>query len=122
MTEAAAPPPRVDLSTYEKVLTKNVGVPNAYDIDVYESRGGYAGLKKAIASYKPADLIELVKSSGLRGRGGGGLCPGPDGGIVPPGAAQEDPERHWAGSEAPHLPPLAPPEPPPHPPHARAII
>src|SRR5437016_3301942 len=83
MTEAAAPPPRVDLSTYEKILPKNVGVPGAYDIDVYESRGGYAGLKKAIASYKPADLIELVKSSGLRGRGGAGFATGLKWSFVP---------------------------------------
>jgi NADH-quinone oxidoreductase subunit F len=88
MSEATAPPPRVDLSTYEKVLTRNVGVPRAYDIDVYESRGGYAGLKKAIASYKPADLIELVKSSGLRGRGGAGFATGLKWSFVPQGPMQ----------------------------------
>src|SRR5262245_65609621 len=90
MTEAAAPP-RVDLSQFEKVLTRNVGVPNAYNVDVYESRGGYAGLKKALADYKPADLIELVKSSGLRGRGGAGVATGLEWGFVAQGPVQKFP-------------------------------
>src|SRR3989442_11862215 len=105
MTEAAAPPPRVDLSTYEKVLTKNVGVPRAYDIDVYESRGGYAGLKKAIASYKPADLIELVKRSGLRGRGGGGVPARLQWGFLPPRATEKYTVAHHQQGGARHLPP-----------------
>jgi NADH-quinone oxidoreductase subunit F len=67
---------------YERVVTKNVGVPRAWDIDVYESRGGYSGLKKAFTQ-KPADLIELVKASGLRGRGGAGFATGLKWSFVP---------------------------------------
>ncbi len=80
MTETAVKQPTA--KGYEKVLTRNVGVPRAYDIDVYESRGGYAGLKKAL-QMKPAELVDLVKNSGLRGRGGAGFATGLKWSFVP---------------------------------------
>ncbi len=42
---------------------------NLHQIDVYESHGGYAALRKALQA-KPEDIIEEVKKSNLRGRGG----------------------------------------------------
>ena len=44
-------------------------IPNYNLIDIYESHGGYQALKNAIAK-QPADIIEEVKKSNLRGRGG----------------------------------------------------
>ncbi len=44
-------------------------IKNYHQLDVYEQHGGYAALKKAI-TMKPDDVIEEVKKSGLRGRGG----------------------------------------------------
>ena len=44
-------------------------IPNLHHIDVYEKHGGYASLRKALAM-RPEDVIEEVKKSGLRGRGG----------------------------------------------------
>ena len=44
-------------------------IPNYHQIDVYESHGGYAALKKALAM-KPEEVTDEVKKSNLRGRGG----------------------------------------------------
>ena len=61
--------------SFEPVLTKNVGVPEAQELKGYVARGGYASLKKAFAQ-KLDELVELVKASGLRGRGGAGFSAG----------------------------------------------
>ena len=66
-----------------KILTKNMEVPNLGQIEVYESLGGYAGLRKTLSEYKPADVIEVVKKSGLRGRGGAGFPTGMKWSFVP---------------------------------------
>jgi len=66
-----------------KVLTKNMHVPNLTSIDVYESLGGYQGLRKTLREYQPAEVIEIVKESGLRGRGGAGFPAGVKWDFVP---------------------------------------
>ncbi len=58
-------------------------------IDEYISHDGYQGLKKALAM-KPADIVEEVKKSGLRGRGGGGFPTGTKWGFL---AAKQAPEK-----------------------------
>jgi NADH-quinone oxidoreductase subunit F len=45
--------------------------------------GGYGGLVKALRQYTPAEIIEIVKKSGLRGRGGAGFPTGMKWGFVP---------------------------------------
>jgi NADH-quinone oxidoreductase subunit F len=61
---------------YEPVLIKDVREPGAYTLDFYVKNGrGYEGLKKAL-TLKPNDIIEQVKASGLRGRGGAGFPTG----------------------------------------------
>ena len=54
------------------LLFKNRNVPGIENLDVYEANGGYAGLKKAVAMERQA-VIDDVKASGLRGRGGAGF-------------------------------------------------
>ncbi len=51
----------------------------------YEARGGYQGLREALDT-SPEDLIELLKSSGLQGRGGAGFSTGMKWSFMPPGA------------------------------------
>jgi NADH-quinone oxidoreductase subunit F len=61
---------------YEPVLTKHVGEKNSYTLDFYlKNQRGYEGLRKAL-TLKPNDIIEQVKASGLRGRGGAGFPTG----------------------------------------------
>ena len=69
----------------ERIVFKNVDVPNSQALEIYRSRGGYRALEKALQEIKPDDLIEIVKRSGLRGRGGAGFPPGAKGGFVPKG-------------------------------------
>lgn len=46
------------------------GIENLHKLEVYESNGGYSALRKALKEMKPEDIVEEVKSSNLRGRGG----------------------------------------------------
>jgi NADH-quinone oxidoreductase subunit F len=61
---------------FEPVLTKHVGEPGSYTLDFYQTRQrGYEGLRMALTQ-TPNDIIEQVKASGLRGRGGAGFPTG----------------------------------------------
>jgi NADH-quinone oxidoreductase subunit F len=57
----------MNAQNFEPVILKNI--PDYHKIDVYIDNGGYTALKKAL-EMKPEEIIEEVKKSGLRGRGG----------------------------------------------------
>lgn len=59
----------------DKMLFKRVDIPNAADIGVAVQHGAYSSLPKAL-EMRPVDLINEVKRSGLRGRGGAGFPAG----------------------------------------------
>ncbi|HOA74289.1 MAG TPA: NADH-quinone oxidoreductase subunit NuoF [Phycisphaerae bacterium] len=68
---------------YEPVLLKNVGVEGSRTLRVYESRGGYAAARKALTQMSPEAVVEEVKKSNLRGRGGAGFPTGVKWGFLP---------------------------------------
>ncbi|MDR1240152.1 MAG: 4Fe-4S binding protein [Treponema sp.] len=65
-----------DIEFYQKqfrVVLRNCGVINPESIDEYIAREGYLGLEKALFEWSSEDLINEIKVSGLRGRGGAGF-------------------------------------------------
>ncbi|MDX1387334.1 MAG: NADH-quinone oxidoreductase subunit F, partial [bacterium] len=65
-----------------KWITKNFGLKDSHTLGVYESTGGYSTLSKVL-KMTPDEVIEEVKESGLRGRGGAGFPTGMKWGFVP---------------------------------------
>src|SRR5512143_224604 len=66
----------------DPVLTSHVGEPNGHTLESYVQRGGYEALRKALGM-TPAQVIDTVKASGLRGRGGAGFPTGMKWQFVP---------------------------------------
>ncbi len=60
----------------ERVALRNCGVIDPENIDEYIAYDGYQALAKCLTEYKPEDVINVIKESGLRGRGGGGFPTG----------------------------------------------
>ncbi len=64
------------------VLTANWGDDRAWQLASYEVRGGYRALRNALAM-TPAEVVSVVKDSGLRGRGGAGFPTGMKWSFIP---------------------------------------
>lgn len=59
-----------------KLLLEHIDVPNIESFATYRSKGGYAAVEKALKTMTPDSVMEEVKKSGLRGRGGAGFPAG----------------------------------------------
>ncbi len=64
------------LERQERIVLRNCGLINPESLDEYEAEGGYAATRKALLEMAPEEIIEEVKASGLRGRGGAGFPTG----------------------------------------------
>ena len=68
-----------EIQFYQKqlrIVLRNCGVINPEDINEYIARDGYLALEKALFEMKPEEIVEEIKKSGLRGRGGAGFPTG----------------------------------------------
>ncbi|MDR2087880.1 MAG: NADH-quinone oxidoreductase subunit NuoF [Clostridiales Family XIII bacterium] len=61
------------LSSQKRIVLRNAGVINPESIDAYTAVGGYKSIEKALKEMSPEEVIEEIKISGLRGRGGAGF-------------------------------------------------
>ena len=83
-----------DTDFYKKqmrIALKNCGVINPENIDEYIALDGYQALGKALTEYTPEQVIEIIKDSGLRGRGGAGFPTGVKWGL----ARQNDADQKY---------------------------
>jgi NADH:ubiquinone oxidoreductase subunit F (NADH-binding)/(2Fe-2S) ferredoxin/Pyruvate/2-oxoacid:ferredoxin oxidoreductase delta subunit len=78
--ESGAAIPKMDdvpfFSKQKLIALRNKGMVDPESIDSYFVRDGYKGLQKALKDQKPGDVLDEVKRSALRGRGGGGFPTG----------------------------------------------
>lgn len=63
-------------SKQKRVALRNCGAINPENIDEYIARDGYLALEKVLTKMEPEDVVDTIKDSQLRGRGGGGFPTG----------------------------------------------
>ncbi|MDR0433883.1 MAG: NADH-quinone oxidoreductase subunit NuoF [Gracilibacteraceae bacterium] len=66
----------LDFTGQLRIALRNCGIIDPEDINEYIARDGYQALAKALSDMKPLEVIETIKKSGLRGRGGAGFPTG----------------------------------------------
>lgn len=69
----------------EYVLLRHRQIPDLHRLEVYLKHGGFQALRKAVTSMTPQQVIDEVKASGLRGRGGAGFPTGLKWSFLTPG-------------------------------------
>jgi len=58
------------------VLLRHREIPDIHDLNIYKKNGGFEAFKQAVTQMKPGEVTDVVKASGLRGRGGAGFPTG----------------------------------------------
>ena len=72
----------------DKPLTKNITLGETTDLTAYEANGGYEAVRKTVGKLSAADVLDMVKESNLRGRGGAGFPTGMKWSFVPMGPSK----------------------------------
>jgi NADH-quinone oxidoreductase subunit F len=67
----------------QRLLLRDLDIPNIGQLDVYVKNGGYEALRKALTFMQPEEVTDVVKASGLRGRGGAGFPTGLKWSFIP---------------------------------------
>jgi NADH-quinone oxidoreductase subunit F len=67
----------------EHLLLRCRDIPDLRRLDVYTAHGGYEAVRKALGQHAPEQLVDMVKASNLRGRGGAGFPTGMKWGFLP---------------------------------------
>lgn len=57
----------------EHILLRHRDIPGLQNLDIYRQNGGFEAFTKAVTTMQPEEVIEVLKASGLRGRGGAGF-------------------------------------------------
>jgi len=65
------------------ILLRHRDIPDLADLEVYRQNGGFETFRRAVTTMKPGEVLEEVKASGLRGRGGAGFPTGVKWGFLP---------------------------------------
>src|SRR5580698_1581047 len=67
----------------EKIVSRHFGQPNSHLLESYRKDGGYEAARKALTQMTPAQVIDEVKKSNLRGLGGAGFPTGTKWSFIP---------------------------------------
>ncbi|MCY3905315.1 MAG: NADH-quinone oxidoreductase subunit NuoF [Caldilineaceae bacterium] len=84
-SEGAADTPYRTGGMEPRYLMARLNEPDSHKIGTYEADGGYETARRVLGEIEPADMVEQIKASGIRGRGGAGFPTGIKWGFLPQG-------------------------------------